>query len=159
MEFALEKTNQVTTLHIGDISIMSDSQQEYLEHLPLLNQDLQGHVLITGLGLGFVNRFLINRPKIQSVTIVEKYEEVIDMIWDSCPKDERFNIVHADAESWDPPMVYDFTWIDSWIGEAIAPPDKWIEQMKEKYLPFSRQLLFWYPDENRPHLFEPCHES
>jgi len=153
------KPNGIRVLFIDHNGIMSDSLQEYVEHQPFLEQGLSGHLLITGLGLGFINKFLLTISDIKSVTIVEKYQEVIDLVWDSCSKDERFMLVLADAETWEPPRIYDYTWIDSWVGDTIHPSDEWVKTMKERYAPFSKNLLFWYPNKDRQHIEQVYNEE
>ena len=76
-------------------AVMQDTTSEYAQHEPLW-QGATGDVLIGGLGIGFVNQKLMDNPHVTSVTIVEKNQEVIDLVWQHCPKDARFSLVLKD---------------------------------------------------------------
>ena len=141
--------NGITYLIQDRNKIMSDSMQELLEHEEFLDQSLQGDILVTGLGLGFINRYLLPRKDILSVTIVEKYKEVIDLIWDSCPRDDRFRIVHADADKWIPDMYFDWGWFDSWTDFYTTPHTEWMDMIAKKYDPYCENIFFWIPDIDR----------
>ena len=65
-----------TFLYKDDVRIMQDTTKEYTEHQPLWD-GATGDVLIGGLGLGLVHQKLIDNPNVTSVTVVEKYQDVI----------------------------------------------------------------------------------
>ena len=96
--------------------IMQDTIREYEEHRPLWD-NATGNVLIGGLGIGFSHQKLVNNPKVTSVTVVEKHQEVIDLVWDYCSKDHTFSVICADIETWEPTQHYDVGWFDSWIPD------------------------------------------
>ena len=60
-------------------NIMQDTTREYREHEQFL-KDAHGDVLVAGLGLGMINEYLMNNPNITSVTIIEKFQDVIELI-------------------------------------------------------------------------------
>jgi hypothetical protein len=84
----------------------------------------EGHVLITGLGLGMIPRALFN-PEIKKyggtpdavkrVTIVENQQDVINLVAPSLA-DLPVDIVLADAYEWEPPAgtKFDWAWHDIW---------------------------------------------
>lgn len=130
--------------------VMQDTYHEYLEHEPLWS-GATGNVLIGGLGLGLVNHVLINIPNITSVTIVEKHQEVIDLVWDHCPKDARFTLVHADIHTWNPPqgMTWDYAWFDTFtdeivIGEGINET-QYQAMIEQKYGNLCSSIGIWQP--------------
>ena len=125
--------------------IMSDRKSETHEHMPFFNQPLRGNILVTGLGVGLINEYLITIPEIEKVVIVEKYKEVIEMVWPHCKKDARFEIVHADANTWEPTMHFDYAWLDSWIEHDEIKQDDWWKLMTEKYSPYCDTIMFWKP--------------
>ena len=141
--------NGITYLIQDRNKIMSNSVQELLEHKEFLDQPLHGDILVTGLGLGFINQYLLPRKDILSVTIVEKYQEVIDLVWDSCPRDDRFRIVHADADKWIPDWYFDWAWFDSWTDFYTTPQEKWMDMIEKKYKPYCENIFFWIPEEDR----------
>ena len=77
--------------------IMQDSEAEYNAHQWLWD-NATGDVLIGGLGIGLVNEVLIDNDDITSVTIVENSQDVIDLVWEHCAKDDRFTLIQEDLE-------------------------------------------------------------
>lgn len=126
--------------------IMQDTHFEYLEHQPLWDA-ATGDVLIGGLGLGLVNHELIQNKDITSVTILEKNQEVIDLVWSQCPKDDRFTLVNADVFTWIPPEEahWDCAWFDTYTGAETLEPEEYNAILREKYSPLCSWIGFWQP--------------
>jgi hypothetical protein len=59
---------------------MQDTSREYDEH-DWLVQRMSGDVLIGGLGIGMIHIPLLASSDVTSVTIVEKEQDVIDLVW------------------------------------------------------------------------------
>ena len=135
-----EPEDEYTILFDPECYIMQDTTREYREHQPLW-ENATGDVLIAGLGIGMVNQFLLDNENVKSVTIIEKNQQVIDIVWDHCPKNEKFRLVHADIYEWEPDSTWDVGWFDSWIGECDQ--EKYFELMNEKYSPYCKKILFW----------------
>jgi hypothetical protein len=150
--FEILKPNKMETRLVnGKNIIMSNRKTESDEHAVFFNQPLKGNVLVTGLGIGFVNEYLIKVPEIEKVVIVEKYQEVIDMVWPYCKRDDRFEIVHADADTWTPTMLFDYAWIDHWTELHEITQEEWWVFIEDKYSQHSNWVGIWYKDkgENR----------
>lgn len=47
-------------------------------------QQAYGDVLVAGYGFGVVTKFALENPRVRSVTTVEKYQEVLDAVEESC---------------------------------------------------------------------------
>ena len=125
--------------------VMQDTTHEYAEHQPLWD-GATGDVLISGLGIGMVNHKLIEHPNVRSVTIVEKNQEVIDLVWNHCPKDDRFFIVRADIDTWIPPegSHWDYAWFDTWIGDnSINDQHEYNQMLMNRYSPFCDKMEYW----------------
>ena len=80
-----------------------------------------GHVVIMGLGLGWVAANAALNPKVTKVTVVELDTLVIDMINTSgslngLPDDikNKITIVHEDALKWKSDIKVDFLYVDIW---------------------------------------------
>jgi hypothetical protein len=60
---------------------------------------------------------LLASSDVTSVTIVEKEQDVIDLVWADCAKDDRFTLVHDDIHTWTPPegSSWDVGWFDTWL--------------------------------------------
>lgn len=64
-------------LFLDDYLWMWDIPQEQEIQRDIANQ-AWGDVLVAGYGFGIVTKYLLKNPEVNSVTIVEKYQEVID---------------------------------------------------------------------------------
>ena len=124
--------------------IMQDSEAEYNEHQWLWD-NAEGDVLIGGLGLGVVHQPLIDNPAVTSVTVVELYQDVVDLVWDDCPKDGTFSLVVDDFETWTPPdgSFWDVVWCDTWLVDNPLTLDEYKTAMTTKYGPYCNKISFW----------------
>jgi hypothetical protein len=144
----LEPHDDYTILWHDQIEfVMTDNRHEYIAHQSLWD-NMSGHILIGGLGLGMVNHKLILEPNVLSVTIVEKYQEVIDLVWDHCPKDSRFTLVHADVHSWIPDKSYNLGWFDTWGAELpYESLETYKSRINTKYGSVCESIKFWEPSD------------
>lgn len=125
--------------------VMSDTHSEHLEHKILWN-GATGDVLVAGLGLGYVNEFLMNNPNITSVTIIEKNQEVINLVWPHCPKNQKFTLINDDIETWSPPngSHWHFGWFDSWTSQsAFTDYQSYQQFIRNKYQTYCDSIEFW----------------
>ena len=135
-----EPMDTYTVLFNEHHNIMQDTTREYVEHEQFL-KSVYGDILIAGLGLGMINQPLMDNPNVKSVTIIEKFQDVIDMVWDHCPKNKKFRLIHDDIYKWDIDSKFDIGWFDSWVGER--PHEEYKKVMVEKYGPYCREIMFW----------------
>jgi len=126
-------------------SIMKDSILEYQTH-KWLWENATGDILVAGLGIGFLNKELIDNHTFDSVTIIENSQEVIDMVWPYCAKDSRFTLIKEDIETWNIPedSHWDIGWFDSWIGDNVLSYDGYKAAMKYKYESHCDKIGFWF---------------
>lgn len=101
-------------------TVMSDTVAEIKDLEPYL-ADLEGNVLVSGLGLGMVVHILTTVPmyskNIKSITVLERDQDVLNLVADHYRRsDSRIKIVAADALTWTPPKgtTYDAAWHDIW---------------------------------------------
>ncbi len=130
------------------LNIMQDSEAEYTEHDWLVSR-MSGDILLGGLGIGMIHIPLLASSAVTSVTIVEKYQDVIDLVWDDCAKDERFTLVHDDINTWDPDSTdglpttnWDVGWFDSWLTHD-EPLADFIARMNDKYGEYVTEIGGW----------------
>lgn len=105
-----------TQLLINGKIMMSDTSMEKRTNRDLLYQ-AHGHVLVAGLGIGMVLLPLLKSGKIESVTVVEKYQEVIDLVSPSFAEfGDKLKIVCADIFEWKPEKgtKYNTIYFDIW---------------------------------------------
>ena len=142
------------------LNIMQDTEQEYGEH-DWLTSRMSGHILLAGLGIGMIHIPLLASSDVTSVTVVEKEQDVIDLVWNDCAKDDRFTLVCDDIYTWDPDASdglpttsWDVGWFDTWLttdydsdGNIIGP-DGYRQAMQNKYGSYVSDIGGWqWPDE------------
>ena len=151
-DYDVAHDGDITVLRLNGNVIMADNELEYHTHQHFL-PNAHGHILSAGLGLGMIHAPLMQNENFKSITIIEKSQEVIDLVWDHSPKDERFTIVHSDIYDYEPTQKFDIGWFDSWIGD---PPGSHLgsenapfyseiyeRDMKERFGKHCEKLLFW----------------
>lgn len=113
-----------TRLMRGDIVVMSNTPMEIRTNRAFIRR-AKGKVLINGLGLGMVLGAILNKPEIESVTVVEYSEDVIKLVGPSFRDDSRVRVVHACAFEYQPEQgaFFDAVWHDIWdeISEKNLP--------------------------------------
>jgi len=101
--------------------MMTDTTQEFVTNSGVILHS-QGDVLIAGLGLGMVLMVLAKRKAVTSITVVEKSQDVIDLVEphlrEEMTKREsaRLTILQGDIFEWRPPKDarYDYIYFDIW---------------------------------------------
>ena len=95
--------------------MMSDLHYERVTCVDVVER-AHGDVLIAGLGLGMILHPILDKPAVSSVTVVEKYHDVVDLISPTLPNDDRLTIITDDIFTWIPTINrrYDVIWFDIW---------------------------------------------
>lgn len=98
----------------GEGLVMSDTRLEQVTNSEVVLK-ASGDVLIAGLGLGFILVPILAKKNVKSVTVVEKYQDVIDLISPNF-KNRRLSILCADIYKWRPPAgaTYNSIYFDIW---------------------------------------------
>lgn len=135
-----EPLDTYTVLFNSSHNIMQDTTREYREHKEFI-KDASGNVIVAGLGLGMVNQSLMENANVHSITIIEKYQEVIDLVWKYCPKNDKIRLVHGDIYQWKPDCIFDIGWFDSWCGENNH--EEYKKKINEKYKSQCKDIRFW----------------
>lgn len=105
-------------LTCGSDCVMSNTPMELRTNRKFVRES-NGHVHINGLGLGMVLLAVLNKPEVERVTVVEKSQDVIDLVAPSFSKFSNIlDIIHADALTYKPPTKDRFgaVWHDIWPG-------------------------------------------
>lgn len=126
----------------ANLNIMQDTPRECEEHTWVTQRT--GDVLIGGLGIGMVNIPLLASDDITSVTIIEKEQDVIDLVWEHCAKDDRFTLIHADVNTWEIPedSHWDFAWFDTWLTHE-EPIGEYVTRINNKYGDYADEINGW----------------
>jgi hypothetical protein len=103
------------SLHRGGTLVMSNTPDEIRDQMSFV-YSAEGDVLINGLGLGVTLKLILAKPEVTSVTVIEKSQDVINLVAPTYLTDKRVNIINADALEYKPPKgkKFDAVWHDIW---------------------------------------------
>lgn len=101
-------------LYVSGRLMMSDTSMEHRTNWQIGSR-ANGNVLIAGLGLGMVLTSILDKEEVKSVTVIEKYQDVIDLISPNY-KSDKLSIICADIFEWKPVKgtKYDVIYFDIW---------------------------------------------
>lgn len=106
-------------LRVGGALVMSDTPDEYWDHLDLFSavRHIEGDVLLNGFGLGCAASVLAEIPNVGKITAVEIEPDVIGLMRPHFPDVE---FIEADAMEWRPERGRRFgcVWHDIWPSKC-----------------------------------------
>ena len=118
--------------------MMSDLSYERATCLEVVER-ARGNVLIAGLGLGMILHPILEKPEVETVTVVEKYPDVIALVSPTLPATSKLTIVTGDIFEWMPRPAarYDVIWFDIWPDIA---PTRLVEmaELHRRFAPYLR---------------------
>lgn len=131
--------------------VMSDTDMEKRTNYRFC-RNAHGSVLIGGLGLGMIVLAIQDNLKVDSITILEKSEEVIQLVGDQLPLNDKVQIINADVFEWKPPKDKKFNciYMDIW---------NWINSdvYREEMLPLTRKYCHYLVSKSvDPNRFMDC---
>ncbi|MBO5945816.1 MAG: hypothetical protein J6Q69_04345 [Clostridia bacterium] len=112
--------------------------------------DARGKVITFGLGLGYYAYMVSQKANVESVTVVEKSEKVIELfrrhILPKFPNGDKVRIISADAFSYAenemPTEGYDYAFVDTWRDASDGLP--MYERMKAlEHLSPKTEFSYW----------------
>lgn len=89
-----------------------------------------GDVLIGGLGIGLIIMPLLEKDEVKSITVLEKYQDVIDCVLPQLKphdKQNKLKVICADCFEWETKDTYDTIYLDIW---SYINEDVYNEEMK-----------------------------
>jgi spermidine synthase len=98
--------------HFANV-MMSDTFMEKESNLDLI-ENAHGDVLIAGLGLGMVLMAIQKIPSISSVTVIEREQEIIDLVKPQLPLNNKVSIIQADIFTFKTKQKFDTIYFDVW---------------------------------------------
>lgn len=111
-----------------------------------------GDIIIGGLGIGMIIMAIQDKPEVKSITVIEKNQEVIDMVASQLDFNEKVNIICADVFEWKPEhgVKYDMAYMDiwNWVNQDVYKKE--MQPLKRKYARFLRSK------EINPNRFNKC---
>lgn len=123
--------------------LMTDTEMERLTNISFY-EHAQGNVLIGGLGLGMILLAAQAKEKVDSITVVEIHQEVIDLVATQLPLNGKVTIICDDVFVWYPPKGVKYSTIYFDIWNSICDDD--YEEMKKLHRRFARRLNRENPD-------------
>lgn len=91
--------------------VMSDSIQERELNTEIVEK-ASGDVLCLGFGIGFILQPLMNKPEVNSITVIELEPEILELCASQLVLNDKVRIIQADALLWQPDMMFDVIYDD-----------------------------------------------
>lgn len=111
-----------------------------------------GDVLIGGLGIGMIIMDIQDKENVTSITVIEKNQEVIDLVASQLPLNDKVKIICADVFAWKPDkgVKYDCIYMDIWNYVNS-------EVFKNEMLPLKRKYCHYMKNKDEsPKRFTKC---
>ena len=93
--------------------VMSDTQMEQFTNREFV-LNAHGKVLIGGLGIGMVLLAIQDKPEVTDILVVEKYQEVIDLVKNQLPLNSKVRIIQGDVFAYEPTEKFNTIYLDIW---------------------------------------------
>ena len=142
--------NYIRLMHNGEV-VMSDTYMEKRTNSGFC-MNAYGDVLIGGLGIGMIIMAIQDNENVKSITVLEKYQEVIDMITPQLPFNDKVNIICADVFDWKPKkgQKFDCIYMDIWNYVNSDVYQEEMKPLKKKYGHYLKNK------EESPNRFNEC---
>lgn len=121
------------SLSRGRTIVMSNTPAEIRDFIHVIRR-ARGNILINGLGLGVLLTALLEKSEVKTITIIEKSQDVINLVAPTFFDDARVTIICADAFEYQPPrgMRYNCVWHDIWDNICTDNIDE-MSKLHRKY--------------------------
>lgn len=93
--------------------VMSDTPMEKRTNMNFV-ANAHGKVLIGGLGIGLILLAIQDNEEVEKITVVEKNKEVIELVGNQLPLNNKVEIVNADIFDYVPTEKYNTIYFDIW---------------------------------------------
>lgn len=107
-------------LTVGRTLMMTDTSMEKRSNYGVVRNS-RGNVLIAGLGIGMVLLPILEKPEVETVTVIEKFEDVVKLVEPHIRKAagenaKKLQVIVADIFEWKPSKGtrYDVIYHDIW---------------------------------------------
>lgn len=115
--------------------VMSNTEMEKRTNAEFVRK-AHGNVLIGGLGIGLILLAIQDKPAVESITVVEKYEEVIQLVADQLPLNDKVSIVRGDVFIYKPTQKFNTIYMDIWSYINTDVYEKSMKPLMTKYRKF-----------------------
>lgn len=116
--------------------VMSNTPMELRTNMSAAER-ADGRVLVNGLGLGMFLEYILQKPTVTYVRVIERSPDVIALVAGHFAHDPRVEIIEADAMQYCPEEgeQFDFAWHDIWTtisDENLVD----MQILQDRYMPF-----------------------
>ncbi|MFC0903768.1 hypothetical protein ACFHWD_03570 [Clostridium sp. MT-14] len=130
--------------------IMSNTPMEQRTNVSFVHK-ANGDVFIAGLGLGMIVLPVQEKENVKSITILEKYPEIIKLVGSQLPLNDKVKIIQGDVFDYEFPKgtKFDSIYFDIWnyINSDVYEEMK---LLKKKYRKYKRMKKY------NPNVFSSC---
>lgn len=141
--------NYVRLIHQGNLVMSNTAMEERTNRKFCANS--YGDVLIGGLGIGMILLAIQDKEQVRSITVLEKYQEVIDLVAPQLPINSKVHIICADVFEWKPEkgQKFDCIYMDIWnfVNSDVYDEMKLLKRKFGHYLKSKQES---------PHRFNEC---
>ena len=121
----------------GELMMSNTPMEKRTSAYFILNAE--GDVLVCGLGIGLVILPLLENEKVKSITVIEKYQDVIDCVYTQIKKYDtkgKLSVICQDCFDFETDKKFDTIFIDIWpyINNEIYNEE--MKPLKRKYRKF-----------------------
>ncbi len=126
--------------------IMSDTPDELRSHYDFIHA-ATGNILINGLGLGCVLNVVRHKDNVQSITVVERNPDVIELVGPVFADDPKITIIQDDAFTFKPTVgeKYDVVFHDIWF-DICTDNLPMMHTLHRRYGRFAKEQISWSRD-------------
>ena len=125
--------NYIRLMHNGKL-VMSDTDMEKRTNAEFCSK-AHGDVLIGGLGIGLIVLAIQDKPEVNSITILECNQDVVDLVATQLPLNNKVKIIQTDVFTWKPDkgIRYDTIYMDIWPLISKEIYQKEMRVLKKKF--------------------------
>ena len=127
--------DRITVLKQGSEVVMSNTNMEKHTNTTIVHE-AHGDVLIAGLGIGMILLEIQKKDEVNSITVIEKNEEVIRLM-SGLPLNDKVTIINDDIFNWKPKKLrFDTIYFDIWnyVNSDIYEEMKKLKTRYRRYL-------------------------
>lgn len=140
--------------HYTEEIMMSDAPQESVTNYEFVRR-AHGNILIAGLGIGMILKPILESNTTKSVTVIEKFQDVIDLVHPHI-EHPKLQVIHADIFKWLPfdKTKYDIIYFDIWPN-ICSDNLKEMNKLHKKFTPYLKSrgwMASWEYDTCRSQL-------
>lgn len=128
-------------LFVNGAMVMSDTQMERMTNYGVL-RNARGRVLIAGLGLGMIILPMAAKPEVETITVIERSEDVIQLVTPHLRKalgenSSKLGVLQGDIFTWKPQKgsKWDTIYFDIWTDLSTDN----LEEMASLHRKFGRR--------------------